>query len=169
MAPEDGSVLHILSKWNGKAGLLPLHIHAICLSWLTSAYCWGFFPPRTLFLSSAFFLSLSFHFHFSFSIIEYFPSFSLFPIASLSFLLICAIPSPSRRGGEPTWLFSKTMVDPPSSFRLLLNSLLEGRRGKRSSSWCKWTRSSQVTSSPPLYICYWFLKEKFLDPLLPYQ
>lgn len=35
MAPEDGRLLHILSKWNGKAGSPPFHIHDLHLSWLT--------------------------------------------------------------------------------------------------------------------------------------
>lgn len=53
------------------------------------------------------------------------------------------------------------MVDPPSSLRLFLDSLLEGRRVKRSSSWCRWTRSSQVTSSRPLFYLLLIFQRKF--------
>ena len=123
------------------------------VSWLTSAGCLFFlsFHPVSFFLffffhpvcKFSFLLPLS-HFHFLlacrvFTFISS-PSASLFNLVDL-----CYSFSLQKR-----FLFSKTMVGPLCSLRLLLDSLLEGRR---SSSWCcRWTWSSQVTSSPKPFL-----------------
>lgn len=124
VAPEDGSLLHTPHQGNGKAVLFLLFlflfvcfksipIHALILSsWLTltgeSFICWLLvFLSLTLFLTSTFvhlalfYLAITF-FSFNKNGISCLPSFSLFPFACSSSLLISAIPSPSRRGGEPT-------------------------------------------------------------------
>lgn len=76
------------------------HIHSGLTLLLVNPSASFFLPSYCVPKLFVLFLSLSFHFHFSFSIIECF-CFLLFPFASLS-SLICAIPSPSRKGGEPT-------------------------------------------------------------------
>lgn len=153
MAPEDGSLLHILSKWSRRAGLWPTHVYAF---FFLVNLCWLFFfssysvPKFFAFLFSCHSLHslITFTFLLAYRASAFIISISIcFPL-----ILIHLCYSFSLQKGWKTYFFSKTMIDPPSSLRLFLDSLLEGRRAKRSSSWCRWTRSSQVTSSPSPFL-----------------
>lgn len=153
MAPEDGSLLHILSKWNGKAWLLT-HSGSCLMFLLLVNLCWLFFfpsypaPKLFVFLFSCA-SPISFIFLLAYGVFTFiFFSVHLLlfhPCSSVLFLL-------PPEGWRNYFLFSKTILGPPSSLRLLLDSLIEGRRGKRSRAWCRWTRSFQVTNSTPPFL-----------------
>lgn len=136
MVPEGDSLLRTLSKWNGKGGLsYPFTF----MLYVTPSFSLSSYPISKLFPCPPFIFLLAYRvFTIIFSISICFP-----------FILVDLCYSFSLQKGWRTYfLFSKTVVDPPSFLRLLLDSLLERRR-KRSSSWCcRWTRSSQVTSYP---------------------